>query len=161
MPDDKHHLSFRLLQFMVPGMPHIDLALPLVQVLEVGELPPVTPLPFTPFFVTGVSQWRGQLITVIDLAALMCGHQFAANASHLEAQDVQPRYVIAQVAVEDHIELVAWPILFQAKTIVVPPRLEQASPPDGLAPWLIFSTLVMDNPLVLLDIDQVVIGFSA
>ena len=160
MPNDEHPRSFRLLQFTVPGMPHIDLGLPLVQVLEVGGLPLVTPLPFTPSFVTGVSQWRGQLITVIDLAALICGQQSATNNSHPDTEDVRQRYVIAQVVVEDRIELIAWPILFQARAVVVPPRLEQASPLDGIASWLVFSTLVMDHPLVLLDIDQVVTGFS-
>jgi chemotaxis signal transduction protein len=160
MSDDNLHLSFQLLQFTVPGMPHIDLALPLAQVLEVGELLPATPLPFTPFFVTGVSQWRGQPITVIDLAALMYTQQPANNTSYSEAHDVQHRYVIAQLAVEHRIELIAWPVLFPVKTVAVPTRLEQASPLDGVVPWLVFSTVVMDNPLVLLDIDQVVVGFS-
>ncbi len=149
-------VSFQLLRFTVPGLPDVDLALPLPQVLEVGDLPPVTQLPFTPLFVQGVSMWRSQLITIIDLAALLCSQE----TSYAPTPGSQHRCIVAQLVIEQHIELVAWPILPGTKTVAVPPHLEQASPLDDITSWLVFSTVAIDGPLTVLDLDHIVRGFS-
>ncbi|NDJ75880.1 MAG: hypothetical protein GYB65_06450 [Chloroflexi bacterium] len=162
MPGNGHAGALQLFQFAVPGMPYIALALPLPQVLEVGQLPPPTALPFTPCFVQGVSRWRDRLITVIDLAALLRGQPSTMDsARHLAPRDSGHRHVIVQAVVERHIELLTWPILFGAKTLAVPPELEQASPLDDVASWLVFSTVVVEGqPLTVLNVDPVVEAFS-
>uniref|UniRef100_UPI0040575CC0 chemotaxis protein CheW n=1 Tax=Candidatus Electronema sp. TaxID=2698783 RepID=UPI0040575CC0 len=54
------HLCFRL-----AGQ---DLAVPLAQVLEVGELETLRPLPFLPDWAEGVTNIRGEIVSVTNLA---------------------------------------------------------------------------------------------
>ncbi len=47
----------------------ILLAIPLTSVLEIGATPPVTPLPNLPAWVLGVSNLRGEIVSMVDLRA--------------------------------------------------------------------------------------------
>lgn len=46
-------------------------ALPMDAVAEVGRLPGVTRVPGTPSWVTGVTNWRGRILGVLDLSELL------------------------------------------------------------------------------------------
>ena len=60
------------------GDPHLicalgdeEFALPLNEVLEVQRFPPVTPTPHTPEWLLGVTNRRGEILSVVDLAAFL------------------------------------------------------------------------------------------
>ena len=46
-------------------------AIALSHVAEVGNVPPVTRLPGVPAWVTGVANWRGRILPVVDLRPLL------------------------------------------------------------------------------------------
>lgn len=54
-----------------------DFALPLTSVVEVQRLPAVTPVPHTPEWLMGVANRRGDILSVVDLAAFL-GRETAA-----------------------------------------------------------------------------------
>ncbi len=48
-----------------------EFALPLAGVLEVRRLPSVAPIPHLPDWLLGVTNWRGEVLSVVDLAAFL------------------------------------------------------------------------------------------
>ncbi len=58
-----------------------DFALPLAGVLEVQRLQAVTPVPFTPPWLIGATNRRGDVLSVVDLGAFL-GRDAAAPAPH-------------------------------------------------------------------------------
>lgn len=53
--------------FLVAGL---EMALPIEALQEIGYLPEVTPLPNLPGWISGVIQIRGEILSVVDFAAL-------------------------------------------------------------------------------------------
>jgi chemotaxis signal transduction protein len=146
-PDTKSRIS-QLFQFMVPGFPSLSLALTMQEVLEVGELPVITPIPFAPQFVLGLSEWRDEIVTVVDLALKLCGpmppRQYTISFSH---------YLIAQVVLGEQLDVVAWPILSKAGAVIVPPRAFKAeSPVDLFGPMVHTTVLLADRPVSVLNL---------
>lgn len=58
----------RFLAFDLAGA---TFALPLAHVREVDRLPPVTPLPHVPAWLLGAAALRGEIVSVVDLAAFL------------------------------------------------------------------------------------------
>jgi purine-binding chemotaxis protein CheW len=58
-----------------------DFALPLTGVLEVQRLQAVTPVPYTPPWLIGATNRRGDILSVVDLAVFL-GREAAAPAPH-------------------------------------------------------------------------------
>lgn len=58
-------------QFIEFSVENIHFAVSLKTVLEVGQLPGITPLPNLPSWVCGVSNIRGEIISVVDLKAFL------------------------------------------------------------------------------------------
>ncbi|HMF12859.1 MAG TPA: chemotaxis protein CheW, partial [Gemmataceae bacterium] len=58
----------RYLIFTLAG---IDYAIPAAQVLEVGRPPRVTPLPNVPEWLTGLTNVRGDIVSVVDLRGFL------------------------------------------------------------------------------------------
>ena len=62
----------------VPGVEHVVFTLggsryaaPLLQVLAIDRVPPVTPIPNLPLFVKGVTNIRGDIVALLDLRTLL------------------------------------------------------------------------------------------
>ena len=143
------HQETNLYQFKVPGLPDIDLAVALIEVLEVATLPATTPIPLAPKRLSGLSEWRGNIITVIDMAVALGGSE-ESKSQPGEA----PFYVIAQLVNERSRETVAWPILPGSSIIEPPAQVPVAPPPQSLNPELIRATFQHNtNTLILLNLD--------
>ena len=56
------------LQLIIFKVDKEEFALEIQQVKEIVRLIPITPVPRTPFFIEGIVNLRGQILTVIDLA---------------------------------------------------------------------------------------------
>lgn len=69
-PDPADVPSARFLVCTVGGT---RCALPIANIAEVGRVPTAMPLPFVPAWVTGVINLRGQIVSLVDLAALLIG----------------------------------------------------------------------------------------
>src|SRR5436190_369995 len=54
-------------QFLIFTAAGTDFAAPLANIVEVGDAPLVTPLPCVPDWVLGVSNVRGDILSVLDL----------------------------------------------------------------------------------------------
>jgi chemotaxis signal transduction protein len=96
----------RLLCFMIPNLPELQLALALPEVLEIAPLMAVTPVPFAPSFVTGLAFWRGDPVTVIDLAAALSGSKPSSDLCSVDQQ-----YLIALALVGEQPHTIAWAML--------------------------------------------------
>ena len=138
----------RLLQFKVPGLPELALAVTLQEVLEVTELGSITRVPFAPPFLVGLSEWRGSLVSVVDMADLLC-------------RDALPRpyratgayYLIAKVSVGNRLDTIAWSIVSGASMLSAPSQVPQASSPYKLLSQGIYAAItISDIPLVLLNL---------
>lgn len=142
------HDSTTLFQFQVPGLPEIDLALALIEVLEISTLPTPTPVPLAPARISGLSQWRGGVITVIDMARAL--DEKSGGASQGEEA---PFYVVAQAANRRSRETIAWTILPGSSIIEPPAQVPVASPPKHIDSALIRATIQHNsNTLILLNL---------
>jgi chemotaxis signal transduction protein len=139
----------QLFQFMVPGFPALPLAIAMQEVLEVADLPEITPIPFAPRFILGISKWRDTIVTVVDLALKLC--------ESVPARQDTPslsRCLIAQVALGKQLDVVAWPILPQAGAVAVPPRVFKAEPASGLfAPMVHTTVMLADQSVTVLNLE--------
>jgi chemotaxis signal transduction protein len=143
------HGKTTLFQFQVPGLPEIDLVVGLIEVLEVSSLPPVTPVPLAPAQISGLSRWRGSVITVLDLAKALGGDSTSAS----QTEDA-PFYIVAQVVNGQSRETVAWPIMPGSSIVEPPPQVPVTAPPKHINPDLIRVTIQHNtNTLILLNLD--------
>jgi chemotaxis signal transduction protein len=151
MYPDTQLRSSQLFQFMVPGFPAFTLAITMQEVLEVTELPEIVPIPFAPPYIMGISKWRDELVTVVDLALKlldpMPSRQYAITPSH---------YLIAQVVLGGQLEMVAWPILTKAGVLTIPSEVFKAeSPPDLFAPMVHTTVALADQPVTILNLEGI------
>jgi len=65
-PEERGGDSKPYIRFRVDG---VHFAVPLKHALEVGKLPGVTPLPNLPAWVSGISNIRGDVVSIVDLKA--------------------------------------------------------------------------------------------
>ena len=146
------HANPQLFLFSVPELPDQTLAIGLQQVVEVTQLEEVSPVPFAPPFVTGLSRYRDNVITVIDMAKALSG----AGIEPYQADPTDGRnYLLAQMVADEHNEIVAWPILRGANTTFTPLKAPRAETPEHLLPHLIFATVTLsDQPIVVLDLSR-------
>lgn len=147
-PDTRPNSS-QLFQFMLPGFPALSCAVTMQEVLEIGELPALTPIPFAPQFVLGLSKWRDEIVTVVDLALKLCGsmppRQYTISFSH---------YLIAQVVLGERPDVVAWPILSKAGVVAVPPRAFKAESSVNLYEPMVHATVILANqPVTVLNLE--------
>jgi chemotaxis signal transduction protein len=150
MRSDPSADSPRLMQFRTPGLPQTVLAVMLPEVLAVTKLRSVMPVPFSRRFVLGLSEWDNRLITVIDLAAALSGTCATSNGS---IPDSNGCYLVAQVVVDNQIDVIAWPILLGAEIPTIPSQAPQAEVPLQLFPAAIHCALDLDGQdVVLLDL---------
>ena len=143
---DRQALSIaKLCVFEVPGLADHELALTLPEVLAVGALAEIQPVPFCPEFVLGLSLWRDQLVTVIDLAAALTGAK--ADPHHVI---VASRYLIGQAIWGDRRDLFAWPIMKGTETVSVMLSDVQLSQDSTLTSDLIYSVIHSEDKVFLL-----------
>lgn len=148
MPFDTPSSRFQLLTFTVPGLPDLPLAVSLPEVLENTDFTAFTPIPFTPPAVLGLSEWRGSVVTVFDLARLLCGESTTSSIG-------QWRSLVVQVILNLQLDRIAWPILPGARLHLAPVQPPHADPPRFLNPALIRASFVMDNhSFLLLNLDN-------
>jgi chemotaxis signal transduction protein len=140
--------SIRLLQFKVPGLPDLALAVTLQEVLEVIEPGPVVGLPFAPPFVTGLSRWRNRVVTVIDMADIL-----SKDAHRRPFRETGAHYLVAQVTVDDQLDAIAWPIISGASMLNAPSLAPQVNLSTSLLPQAIYATFsASDVPFALLNL---------
>jgi chemotaxis signal transduction protein len=152
MPSDTRPNSSQLFQFTVPGLPDLWFAITMQEVLEVTDLTGIAPIPFAPQFVMGLSKWRDHIVTVVDLA-IKLGDPVPSRQSTLPLS----HYLIAQVVLNEQLNVVAWPILPQSGAIVVPPRAFRAESPPGLFMPMVHTTIMLaDQPITLLNLEKAV-----
>lgn len=60
------HEGERHIAFLLDGATY---CVPIDNVLEAGNAPPVTPLPGIPVWLKGIANWRGDIVSVVDLRA--------------------------------------------------------------------------------------------
>lgn len=134
---DRQALSIaKLCVFEVPGLTDHALALTLPEVLAVGALAEIQPVPFCPVYVLGLSLWRDQLVTVIDLCAALTNSK--ADPHHLI---IASRYLIGQAIWGDRRELFAWPIMRGTDTVSVTLSDVRLSKDSALRSELIYSVI--------------------
>jgi chemotaxis signal transduction protein len=149
MLPDIERAGAQLFQFTVPGLPEPTLAVALQEVLGVAALSKVTPIPFAPPFVLGLSEWWGGVITVVDMATVLCGNEPSRPEP---ATDLH--YLIAQVVVDAQRDVVAWPILPGAGALAAPTQAPRADVPPYLSPTMIYVAVTLaDRSLILLNLE--------
>jgi chemotaxis signal transduction protein len=114
----------RLLCFSIPNLPVLQLALALLEVLEIVPPMEVTHVPFAPPFVMGLSLWRGEPVIVIDLAAALSGGKPSSDPYPDHQQ-----YLIALTVVGEHPHMIAWPILSGSAARDIPSLIQSAPLP--------------------------------
>jgi hypothetical protein len=158
MRSDPNANSPRLMQFRAPGLPQTALAVTLPEVLAVTTLHLVTPVPFSRRFVLGLSEWDERLITVIDLAAALSETCAMPNCS---IPDSNGCHLVAQVVVDNQIDIVAWPILPGAEIPAIPSQAPQAEVPLQFFPAAIHCALdLAGQDVVLLDLGGMIAHLS-
>jgi chemotaxis signal transduction protein len=132
--------THRLFSVRVPGMAHHRFALPAEQVVAVLDGPQVYPVPLTPPWVRGLLRHQRDLITLLDLAALLEGHPPPAEASHALVVQAGPGRI-------------AWATTAEATLLQVPGQLPTIASPLSQHP-LVAAVLDLDGglPLALLDL---------
>ncbi len=158
--DNNGRTSVRLLSFKVSGLPDLSLAVALQEVLEVTELGAVSEVPFAPHFLLGLSEWRGSVVTVVDMADILCKSTLPRPSLTTGLHQL-----VARVIVDDQADVMAWSILPGASIVVAPTQAPQASLPVDLLPQGIYAAVtISDAPLVLLNLTGIarhVTGYSA
>lgn len=150
-PDHNGRAGVRLLSFRVPGLPNLSLAVALQEVLEVTELGSVAEVPFAPQFLLGLSEWRGSVVTVVDMADVLC-----KSALPRPALPVGLHQLVAKVIVDAQADAVAWSILPGATVISVPSQAPQASLSIDLFSQCVYTAVTLSGtPLALLNLSGI------
>lgn len=150
-PDGNGRTSVKLLSFKVPGLPGMSLAVTLQEVLEAIELGPVIEVPFAPHFLLGVSEWRGSVVTVVDMADVLC-----KSTPPRPALPAGLHQLVTRVAVGERADAIAWSILPGASIITAPSQAPQASLPVDLFSQCVYAAFTFsDAPLALLNLSGV------
>ncbi len=150
--DNNGRASARLLSFKTPGLPDLSLAVALQEVLEVAELGSITEIPCAPHVLLGLSEWRDRVVTVVDMANVLCKDTLPrpaplANWHHL----------VVRVVIGEQVDAIAWSILPGASIIAAPPQAPQTSVPIDLRPQGIYAAVtLLDTPHVLLNLTGIV-----
>ncbi|HEX3049898.1 MAG TPA: chemotaxis protein CheW [Aggregatilineaceae bacterium] len=138
----------QLLSFTLPGLSDTKFAIPLLEVAEIVKALPVTSVPFAPFYVQGISEWKDHIIPIIDLAAALCQPPFPLIYT-------SPYYLVARFASDTTLHTLAYPIQSGASALLVPDQLPLAPSPLNLSPGLIHATvLVNQEPIVLINLAE-------
>ncbi|MBN1429412.1 MAG: chemotaxis protein CheW [Anaerolineae bacterium] len=142
----------RLLQFKVPGLPDVAMAVTLQEVLEVTDLSAVARVPFAPPFLTGVVEWRGRVVTVVDMADLLC-----KDALQRPYRAAGAYYLVAKVPVGDRLDALAWSIVSGASMLSAPSQAPQADLPHEFLPQGIYAAVTLsETPVALLNLTGIV-----
>src|SRR5689334_4812210 len=105
--------------FTVPQLDEHVLALSMPEVLEVTRIDHIAAVPFAPRFVIGLALWRGEIVTMIDLAAALSGSAVSSPA-------VSGQHAIMQATIGASSHLIAWPILDGSKARGIPKMAARA-----------------------------------
>lgn len=120
-------------------------AVGLAQVAEVTKVPPLTRVPGVPAWVSGVANWRGRILTVLDLRSLLGADVAALDAA---ARLVVLTTDVATVGVlVDKVEGTA---AVASAEVLVPAVL-----PSAAADLVRSHVPLDDGPLAVLDVDAV------
>jgi hypothetical protein len=137
----------QLLQFSVPRLEDVRLAVTMQEVVAIARLANLTPVPFAAPYVFGLSEWQDAVLAVIDLGGLLSG--FAPGPPDF---DWKGYCLIVRVVVNERPEVIAWPILPGASAIVVPPRVPRTDIPQHIPLEFISAAMwIADAPAILLD----------
>ena len=146
--DNDGRTSIKLLSFKVPGLSDLALALALQEVLEVTELGSVTEVPFAPHFLMGLSEWRGSVVTVVDLADTLC-----KSTPPRPASPSGSRHLVVRVIANGQADAIAWSILPGASIIAAPSQAPQANISVSLLPEGVYTAVTLSGaPHVLLNL---------
>jgi chemotaxis signal transduction protein len=146
-------------QFRVPGLPDVTLALAMPEVLEVTALPEVVPVPFSPPAVLGLAEWRGEVVTVIDMAVAL--KDTKADPLSNPSNGSQPHSVIAQVVSRSQRDVIACPVLPGANAVAIPSQAATAGVPADLCPVGMRAAIALAKKTVVLVNLEGLFAFNA
>jgi chemotaxis signal transduction protein len=90
--------------FRVSNLPDSTLAVLVSEVEMITDAVQIIPIPLAPPTVYGVCYWENHVITMVDLAAVLCG------SASLTPLQFDQRIMIARVPVHDKFQYLGWPI---------------------------------------------------
>ena len=97
-PKSEDYGSDQYIRFFLEDIP---LALPLSSALEIGHRPDITPLPNLPDWIMGVSNIRGEIISIVDLKAFfrLPSHELKRNRRFIivHNQDMKVGIVVDRI----------------------------------------------------------------
>jgi chemotaxis signal transduction protein len=153
MQAESGRLDRQILQFQVPGLESVWLAVSLPEALAVTPLTNVIRVPFVPRQIVGISEFQGRLVTVIDAAAAV-----ANEPTQPVGLTSSWQHLITRLVVNNTIEYVAWPVLRGAQPYRVPRFAPQAEIPTCLAPAMIIAPILLNGRCVCLLDSQALAG---
>lgn len=146
------HAGIGLLKFSVPGLQDLALSVTLQEVLEIAGISYLTPIPLTPPSLLGAGEWRGGIITVVDLPGILVG----SVPPRLSAP-INMNCLVAQVVIGTQRDVIAWPILPDAVVLNVPAQATRADLPPALLPQGVYAALSLEGQTcVLLNLQGIV-----
>jgi chemotaxis signal transduction protein len=145
MSSAEHRLARQLFLFGIEQIDGWALGVSTRQVLTVTSIEAIGRVPLASAFVYGIAQWQDRLVTVIDLGAAILG----IPADHTLITE-STRFLIGQFLIDEHIEIVAWPIQGEAGTFNIPDLVYQAPPPVGISQTVVDQTFSANNQFVLM-----------
>ena len=149
--DIRHHTA-HLFRFTVPNLPEMAFVIAQQEVVEVSEIPPLTRVPFAPFFVIGISKWRARLLTVIDMASA-----FLSSHPKTPFAESNRRYLITQTAIDTGSEFIAWPVEIGSRVQSVSSQVLAAEKPPHLNPAMMRTVIHVENEtLIWLNVEGIV-----
>jgi chemotaxis signal transduction protein len=139
--------DIRLFRFRVDGV-DCDLAIPAQWTAGVAQLPFVTPIPFAPPSIYGISRWQDKPVSIVDLRMLL-----QADGNTTVGHASGGYHLIARAPSVGGEGLVGWPIKAGADTLRVAAQMPPAVIPAGIKEGAIHAAVAIgDAPLLLLDL---------
>lgn len=133
-------------QYVILALAGIDYAVPIENIREVGHVPNVSIVPHLPEWVLGITNIRGEIISVVDMSTLVGTASTDASRS---------RMLLAQTKAKDlHIAFIVDRI---HRIRYIPPTQFQpvvSETPDALSPFVLGSTEVDGKPIFSLDMEK-------
>jgi len=152
---DQDHVQ--LFTFSVPGLLNTNLAITQYEVVSISGLQEVIPVPLTPPYILGISAWQEEeVLAVVDLAALLSRQDGLSSKSQTSGH-----YLICRTVGDNGSELLAWPILSDARVLTAPKVVSTGDLPEGFDRSAFHAILDLSGqPLLLLNLSSLAASVS-
>lgn len=137
-------------QYIKFFLANISLAVPLTSALEIGRLPEVTPLPNLPGWILGISNVRGEIVSIVDPKGFLGWPQ--------QKKIRQPHFIIVQnkeikvgLLVDRIMGIVS---LKDSDTDIENKPIDKTELELKLEPYLFDISISEEKPLYVIDVDK-------